>query len=293
MSKKIKKAVFPVAGLGTRFLPATKAIPKEMLPIVDKPLIQYAVEEAKEAGIEEFIFITSRGKVSILNHFDYIPELEDSLIQSGKQGLLDKVRESSIPAGQMLSTRQEKALGLGHAIWCAKRFIGDEPFAVLLPDDIYFNTPNCLQQLVDVYETTGGHIVAIEDVPREETHRYGVLKVIDDNGSTVTASDLVEKPQPENTPSNIAITGRYILDPSVFNELDKKLKGAGGEIQLTEAIAKTLSKISFTGVRIEGEHFDCGNMQGWLEANIYASMHREDTKSLLTEYLLKHGFSVS
>jgi len=288
--QKITKAVFPVAGLGTRFLPATKAIPKEMIPIIDKPLIQYAVEEAIEAGITEFIFITSKGKVAITNHFDYMPELEDILSLKGKTKELEAVRNCTLPAGQMMSTRQSEALGLGHAVWCAKNFVGDEPFAVLLPDDLFFNTPNCLKQLVDRYFEVGGNLAAVTDVERKDTSRYGILKIKKDDGALVSASDLVEKPTPESAPSNVAILGRYILSPTIFSALDKQIIGSGGEIQLTDALTATMDKTPFTGVRFIGEHFDCGSMEGWLKANIYMGLELPETRDLITNYIKEKGF---
>ncbi|MBR7159348.1 MAG: UTP--glucose-1-phosphate uridylyltransferase GalU [Alphaproteobacteria bacterium] len=291
MAAKVRKAVFPVAGQGTRFLPATKVVPKEMLPIVDKPLIQYAVEEAKEAGIEEFIFVDSRGKTMIANHFDYNPELEDALFAKGKHELLKKVQESTLPSGLAAYTRQEKALGLGHAIWCARKFIANEPFAVLLPDDLFFYTPNCLKQLVDEYERTGGYLLAVHDIPVEDTNKYGVLKIAKDDGLTVTAEILVEKPKPEEAPSNVAVAGRYILSPEIFEALEKKAIGSGGEIQLTDAITSSLGKVTCTGLRFKGKRFDCGTMEGWLEANLYVGLQREDSRDLLTAYLEKLGFS--
>ncbi len=290
MAQKIRKAVFPVAGQGTRFLPATKVVPKEMLPIVDKPLIQYAVEEAKEAGIEEFIFVDSRGKTMIANHFDYNPELEDALLAKGKYELLKKVQDSTLASGSAAFTRQEKALGLGHAIWCARKLIGDEPFAVLLPDDLFFYSPNCLKQLVEEYENTGGYLLAVHDIPIQDTDKYGILKIKKDDGLTVTAESLVEKPKPELSPSNVAVAGRYILSPMIFEALDKKAVGSGGEIQLTDAITSSLDKVTCTGLRFKGKRFDCGNMEGWLEANLYVGLQREDSRDLLRDYLSKLGF---
>lgn len=291
MVVKIRKAVFPVAGQGTRFLPATKVVPKELLPIIDKPLIQYAVEEAKEAGIEEFIFVDSRGKSIIANHFDANPELEDILLAKGKYELLQTVQESTIPPGCAVYSRQEKALGLGHAIWCARKLIENQPFAVLLPDDLFFYSPNCLKQLVDEYERFGGHMLAVHDVPIQDTEKYGILKITKDNGLTVIADTLVEKPKPIDAPSNVAIAGRYILSPVIFEALDKKIIGTGGEIQLTDAITATLDKVTCTGVRFKGKRFDCGSVNGWLQANIYLGLQREDINDFLLKYLQKLGFN--
>lgn len=288
--KPVRKAVFPVAGLGTRFLPATKAIPKELLPILDKPLIQYAFEEAKQAGIEQFIFVSGDGKEAIEKHFSAAAELEKALRQSGKQVLLDKVQESNIPKNDIFVVKQKQALGLGHAIWCAKDLIQDEPFAVLLPDDLFFSEPACLQQLVDIHSDIGGNVVAVIDVEREDTARYGILDVVSDDGEKVTADGLVEKPMPDKAPSNVAITGRYILTPDIFTFLDKQVKGLGGEIQLTDAIASTFGKAPFTGWRFTGEHFDCGVLDGWLRANLYLALNRPDTQSIVSDYLDDLGF---
>ncbi len=276
MVKPVRKAVFPVAGLGTRFLPATKAMPKEMLPIVDKPLIQYAVEEALDAGIEEVIFVIGRGKAVLLDHFDHSFELEHTLGERGKSDLLDKMLSSMPKPGQISSTRQQQPLGLGHAVWCARNFVNDEPFAVLLADDLILAEPGCLSQMIEVYETVGGNVVAVEDVPREQTMRYGILDVVEDDGRLARAQGLVEKPEPDQAPSTLSIIGRYILQPEVFTHLNKQEKGAGGEIQLTDAMAKTIEGMPFHGLRFEGRRFDCGNKLGFLEANIAFALERED-----------------
>jgi len=288
MVQKVRKAVFPVAGLGTRFLPATKALPKEMLPIVDKPLIQYALEEARDAGIEQFVFVTGRGKSAMEDHFDHAVELEQTLRERGKQAELDIVLACSPPPGQLSYVRQQQPLGLGHAVWCGRNMIGDEPFAVLSADDIILAKPGCLKQLVDAYHETGGNIVAVEDVPREHTNRYGILDVETDDGRLAKARGLVEKPDPADAPSTLSIIGRYILQPEVFDELDRHETGAGGEIQLTDAMARTMDRIPFHGLRFEGRRFDCGSKAGFLEANIAFALDRDDlrdrTREILKDY---------
>jgi len=285
MIKPVRKAVFPVAGLGTRFLPATKAMPKEMLPIVDKPLIQYAVEEAWDAGIEKIIFVTGRGKAVLLDHFDHSFELERMLIERGKTETLNQVQGIMSKPGQITSTRQQHPLGLGHAVWCARHFIVDEPFAVLLADDLIMAEPGCLKQMIDVYAVTGGNIVATEEVPPEHTDRYGILDVVEDDGKLAKAQGLVEKPSPDDAPSNLCIIGRYILQAEVFDYLDKQEQGAGGEIQLTDAIAKTIGEIPFHGLRFEGRRFDCGDKLGFLEANIAFALERDDLKQGMADML--------
>ncbi|WP_419905555.1 UTP--glucose-1-phosphate uridylyltransferase GalU [Kiloniella sp.] len=289
MRRPVRKAIFPVGGLGTRFLPATKAMPKEMLPVVDKPLIQYAVEEAKAAGIEEFIFVTGRGKAAIENHFDREYELESVLKNRGKDKELDDLSSLLLEAGSVTYTRQQEPLGLGHAVWCARNLIGDEPFAVLLADDLVQADTACLKQMVDSYQDTGGHLVAVMDVPRDQTNRYGILDVVEDNGSLARARSLVEKPKPEDAPSTLSIIGRYILDPSVFDELDKKERGAGGEIQLTDALAATLDEVNFHGLRFEGTRFDCGSKAGFLEATIAFALEREDLGGKMRNILKKYA----
>ncbi|MHA1599028.1 MAG: UTP--glucose-1-phosphate uridylyltransferase GalU [Alphaproteobacteria bacterium] len=285
MVKPVRKAVFPVAGLGTRFLPATKAMPKEMLPIVDKPLIQYAVEEARDAGIEEIIFVTGRGKAVLLDHFDHSFELEQVLHERGKDEALSQVQDVMSKPGQITSTRQQRPLGLGHAVWCARHFIVDEPFAVLLADDLIMADPGCLKQMMDVYTETGGNIVATEEVPPEHTNRYGILDVVEDDGKLARAKGLVEKPSPEDAPSNLCIIGRYILQAEVFDQLATQESGAGGEIQLTDAMAKTIGDIPFHGLRFEGRRFDCGDKLGFLEANIAFALERDELKSGMAEML--------
>jgi UTP--glucose-1-phosphate uridylyltransferase len=276
MIKPVRKAIFPVAGLGTRFLPATKAMPKEMLTVVDKPLIQYAAEEAREAGIEQFIFVTGRGKGVIADHFDHSFELEHTLWARQKADALRSVTEWMPAPGQVLFTRQQEPLGLGHAVWCARHFVGDEPFAVLLADDLVQAGPGVLKQMVDVYHTIGGNIVAIEEIPREHTNRYGILDVEKDDGRLAKAKGLIEKPEPTKAPSTLSIIGRYILQPEVMQHLERHEKGAGGEIQLTDAMAKTIGRIPFHGLRFQGRRFDCGSKVGFVEANIAFALARDD-----------------
>ncbi|MBK6897010.1 MAG: UTP--glucose-1-phosphate uridylyltransferase GalU [Alphaproteobacteria bacterium] len=266
--RPVKKAVFPVAGLGTRFLPATKAMPKEMLTICDRPLIQHVVEEAREAGIEDFIFITGRHKELLEEHFDYQPELEDTLESRNKSDLLKKVRESEIPAGRLFCTRQPKPLGLGHAVWCAAKMIGDEPFAVLLPDVLMKGSQSCLKEMVDVYNQTGGNLIAVEEVPREETNKYGIIDTKDQSLALMPVDGLVEKPEPAKAPSTLSVVGRYIFQPELFGYLSAFETGAGGEIQLTDAMAKLIGKQPFNAMRFSGKSYDCGSRLGFIEANI-------------------------
>ncbi len=289
MSGDIKKVVLPVAGLGTRFLPATKVMAKEMLPIVDKPLIQYAVEEAWEAGITEIVFVTGRGKAMLEDHFDYAVELENTLEARGKTAELELVRDLMPAAGKLAVVRQQAPLGLGHAVWCAKQIIQDEPFAVILPDDLVMAERGCLAQMIDAYKDVGGNMAAVVDVPREQTNRYGILDVIEDNGTLARASGLVEKPDPANAPSTLSIIGRYILQPEVFNVLDRQERGAGNEIQLTDAIAATMGDVPFHGLRFQGTRFDCGDKTGFVEANVAFALQRDDigpsVKDALKKYL--------
>ncbi|MPZ11532.1 MAG: UTP--glucose-1-phosphate uridylyltransferase GalU [Kiloniellaceae bacterium] len=289
MTGTIRKAVLPVGGLGTRFLPATKAIPKEMLPVVDKPLIQYGVEEARQAGIEEIIFVTSRGKASIEDHFDHHFELMATLEARGKTAELELARGMLAGAGKISYTRQPEALGLGHAVWCARNLVGREPFAVILPDDLVLHPRGCLAQLVEAYEKVGGNLVAVEDVPREQTNRYGILDVVEDDGRLAKAKGLVEKPAPADAPSTLSIIGRYILQPEVFDELDRQDKGAGGEIQLTDAMARTIGSQPFHGLRFEGRRFDCGNKAGFLEANIAYALERDDLRESARDILRRYA----
>ncbi len=289
MIKRVRKAVFPVAGQGTRFLPATKALPKEMLPIVDRPLIQYAVDEAREAGIEEFIFVTGRNKSAIEDHFDRSFELERSLNEKGNAEALKAIRDIVLEPGQITYTRQQSPLGLGHAVWCARHQVGNEPFAILLADDLILARPGCLKQMIEVHAEIGGNLVAVEDVPREQTDRYGILDVTTDDGRIAGAKGLVEKPKPADAPSTLSIIGRYILQPDVFDELNRAKPGAGGEIQLTDAMARTIPRIAFHGLRFDGKRYDCGNRAGFLEASIAFALDRPDmqerVRAMLTKYV--------
>jgi UTP--glucose-1-phosphate uridylyltransferase len=287
MSKPVRKAVFPVAGLATRFLPATKAMPKEMLPIVDKPLIQYALEEAREAGIEEFIFVTGRAKSAIEDHFDHSIELEVVLRERGKLDALRSVRDWMPPPGHISFTRQQKPQGLGHAVWCARNFIGDEPFAVLLADDLILANSGCLKQMVQAHEKVGGNMVAVEEVPPEEVDRYGILEIGEEEDRLVSAKGVVEKPTLAEAPSTLGVIGRYILQPLILTILEHQDKGAGNEIQLTDALAKCIGIVPFHGYRFEGRRFDCGGKLGYLEANIAYGLEREDMKSDVRKMLKK------
>ena len=288
-SAPIRKAIFPVGGLGTRFLPATKALPKEMLPVVDKPLIQYAAEEAWAAGIEELIFVTGRGKSAIEDHFDHSWELQATLAERGKNVLLEDLRSLLRRPGEIVYTRQQEPLGLGHAVWCARHLVGDEPFAVLLADDLILAETPCLAQMVDAYRETGGNLVAVVDVPREETNRYGILDVARDDGRLAEAKGLVEKPDPAVAPSTLSIIGRYILQPEVFAELERHETGAGDEVQLTDAMARTIGRVAFHGLRFEGRRFDCGNKSGFLEANVAFALARDDVADDMTAILRRYG----
>lgn len=285
MVMKVRKAVFPVGGLGTRFLPATKSMPKEMLPIVDKPLIQYAVEEARAAGVEELIFVTGRGKQAIEDHFDQAVELEEMLERRGKDDQLRAVREINLTPGQISYTRQQEPLGLGHAVWCARNLVGREPFAVLLADDLVMSDTPCLKQMVDAYEETGGNVVAVMEVEKEHVDRYGVLKVGKDDGRLAEVKGLVEKPKPAVAPSNLCVIGRYILMPEVFDELSRMERGAGDEIQLTDAMARLVGRQPFHGLRFEGTRFDCGDKLGFLQATVAFALQRPDLEGGLRGYL--------
>ena len=277
MRKPVRKAVFPVAGLGTRFLPATKAMPKEMLPIVDKPLIHYAVEEAKAAGIEQFFFVTSRGKSAIDDHFDRAFELEANLRERGKEDVLEELETRLPEPGQIAYTRQQMPLGLGHAVWCARALVGDEPFAVLLADDLMVCDKPCLTQMVEAYDEVGGNLVAIIEVPRADTSRYGVLDVVSDDGVLVRAKGVVEKPDPAEAPSTLTIIGRYIIQPEIFGHLSNAEPGSGGEIQLTDALAKLIGEgQAFHGFRFDGKRYDCGDKLGFLEATMALGLQHPD-----------------
>ncbi len=286
--RPVRKAIFPVGGLGTRFLPATKAMPKEMLPVVDKPLIQYAVEEARAAGIEQFIFVTGRGKSAIEDHFDHSSELQATLLDRGKTDLWESVRAITLAAGQVAYTRQPEPLGLGHAVWCARSLIGDEPFAVLLADDLILAERPCLGQMIEAHAGLGGSMLAVMDVPREHTSRYGIVASPKIEGKTVEVSGLVEKPKPSEAPSTLAVIGRYILDPSVFEHLGAQQRGAGNEIQLTDAMAKLIGKVPFNGLRFDGERFDCGDKVGFIEANLAFALKRDDLGRAVREILAKY-----
>lgn len=274
MNAPIKKIVLPVAGLGTRFLPATKAIPKEMLPVLDKPLIQYAVEEALEAGIEDIILVTGRNKQVMEDHFDHAYELEKILQEKGKEDALDVARSMLLEEGRISYVRQMRPLGLGHAIWCARKLVGDNPFAVALPDDLIKGRPGTLRQMVEAYSELGGNMVATMNVSREDTSKYGVITPGEHSGNRIAVEGLVEKPHPEDAPSTQAVVGRYILQPDVMDYLNKKAVGAGGEIQLTDAMAELIGKQPFHAIEFDGTRFDCGSKIGWLMANL--SMAAED-----------------
>lgn len=282
---RVRKAVFPVGGLGTRFLPATKSMPKEMLTVVDMPLIHHAVDEARRAGIEQFIFVTGRNKTTIEDHFDYSFELEHTLEEREKLNELGELRAWVPGPGQVAYTRQQKPLGLGHAVWCARELVDGEPFAVLLADDLVLAKTACLKQLIDVHEKTGGNVVAVMDVPRSETKRYGVLDVASDDGRIAEVKGLVEKPAPEVAPSTLSIIGRYVLMPEVFDHLEKQEPTSGNEIQLTDAMAKMIGRTPFHGLRFEGTRFDCGTKIGFLKANVAFALERKDLKDELGAFL--------
>ncbi len=285
MTIKIRKAVFPVGGLGTRFLPATKAMPKEMLPVVDKPLIHYALEEARAAGCDHFIFVTSRGKTALEDHFDRHFELEETLSRRGKTAELEALRAWQPGLGQVSYVRQPEALGLGHAVLCAKELVGDEPFAVILPDDLVLAEKPCLAQMAEAYSGIGGNMFAVMDVPREHTQRYGVLAPGKQDGRLTEVKGLVEKPKPEVAPSTLSVIGRYILSPKVFHHLETQERGAGGEIQLTDSLAKMIGEVPFNGFSFDGTRFDCGDKLGFLEANIAFALSRSDIGPKLKPYI--------
>ncbi|MDO6727990.1 UTP--glucose-1-phosphate uridylyltransferase GalU [Cognatishimia sp. 1_MG-2023] len=288
MVQKVTKAIFPVAGLGTRFLPATKSVPKEIMTLVDRPLIQYAIDEARAAGITEFIFVTSRGKGALEDYFDHAPQLESELESKGKTELLNILQDTNMDSGAVAYVRQHKAKGLGHAVWCARRLIGDEPVAVLLPDDVIAADKPCLQQMVEAYEETGGNMVAAMEVPSEKTSSYGVLDVANDMGNMVSVKGMVEKPAPGTSPSNLAVIGRYILTPQVLNHLNDMKEGAGGEIQLTDAIAQEVTESNNVyGFRFRGQRFDCGSKAGFLQATVSFGLQRPELKDELEQYLIE------
>ena len=281
--KPVRKAVFPVAGLGTRFLPATKAFAKEMLPIVDRPLIQYAVDEAREAGIEQMIFVTGRGKGALDDYFDIAYELETTMRARGKS--LEPLEATRLPPGALASVRQQEPLGLGHAVWCARDIVGDEPFAVILPDDLMVGTPGCLRQMVDAYERVGGNIICVQEVAREKTASYGIVTPGAVDGRLTEVRGLVEKPRPEEAPSTLAIVGRYILQPEIMRVLDNPTTGAGGEIQLTDAMAKMIGTQPFHGVRVDATRYDCGDKAGFITANIALALARDDIGPAVRAFL--------
>ena len=286
MRRKVTKAVFPVAGLGTRFLPATKSIPKEIMTLVDRPLVQYAIDEARAAGIKEFIFVTSRGKGALEDYFDTSPVLEAALRKAGKEDLLKILKSTDMESGAIAYIRQHKALGLGHAVWCARRLIANEPFAVILPDDVIAAEKPVLQQMVEAFEETGANIVAAMEVSPEKASAYGVLDVAEDMGSMVRAKGMVEKPAPGTAPSNLAVIGRYILTPKVLQNINRVQTGAGGEIQLTDAIAEEIAKgRDVFGYRFRGLRFDCGSKAGFLQATVAFALAREDLRDEFGAYL--------
>ncbi|NBC95762.1 MAG: UTP--glucose-1-phosphate uridylyltransferase GalU [Deinococcus-Thermus bacterium] len=286
MTRKVTKAIFPVAGLGTRFLPATKSIPKEIMTLVDRPLIQYAIDEARAAGIQEFIFVTARGKSALEDYFDSAPELEAALEQKGKDALLEELRKTNMESGAIAYIRQTEPRGLGHAVWCARRLIGDEPFAVILPDDVIAAETPCLKQMVQAYEAgEGACMVAAMEVPPAKTAAYGILDVEDDSETVVKVRKMVEKPDPDRAPSNLAVIGRYILSPSVMDTLNATDPGAGGEIQLTDAIAAEIARSGVYGYRFDGQRFDCGSKAGFLQATVAFGLAREDLRDEFRDYL--------
>lgn len=290
MRQPIRKAVFPVAGLGTRFLPATKAIPKELLPVVDRPLIQYAVDEAREAGIEQMIFVTGRGKTAIVEHFDIAYELETTMAERGKD--LSVLEPTRFTPGDIITVRQQVPRGLGHAIWCARAIVGDEPFAIFLPDELMIGSPGCMKQMVDAYNDVGGNLISVLEVPREEVSSYGVIDPGESTGALTEVRGLVEKPPVDSAPSNKIISGRYILQPEVMRTLENQGKGAGGEIQLTDAMARMIGTQPFHAVTFDGRRFDCGSKMGFVEATLALALEREDMGAdvrAMAERLLARG----
>ena len=283
--KKVTKAVFPVAGMGTRFLPATKSIPKEIMTLVDRPLIQYAIDEARSAGIKDFIFVTSRGKSALEDYFDHSPELEAALKRAGKTDLLEVLKSTNMDSGAIAYVRQNRAMGLGHAVWCARKLVGDEPFAVLLPDDVIAAEKPCLQQMIEAYAETGGNMVAAMEVSPQRISSYGVLDIDQDNGNVVRAKGMVEKPKSADAPSNLAVIGRYILSPKIMTNLNKMKQGAGGEIQLTDAIAEEAASGQVFGFRFRGQRYDCGSKVGFLQATVAFGLSRPDLAEEFGAYL--------
>jgi len=284
--KRVSKAIFPVAGLGTRFLPATKSIPKEIMTLVDRPLIQYAIDEARAAGIKEFIFVTARGKSALEDYFDVAPELENTLRKKGKTELLKTLKSTNMDSGEIAYMRQNKALGLGHAVWCARRLLGNEPFAVILPDDVIAAEKPCLQQMVEAHAEIGGNMVAAMEVPPEMASSYGMLDIKEDMGSVVSVKGMVEKPTVADAPSNLAVIGRYILTPDVMRNLNKAKSGAGGEIQLTDAIAAEIENSdNVYGYRFRGQRYDCGSKAGFLQATVAFGLAREELSGEFSQFL--------
>jgi len=283
MTGRVRKAIFPVAGLGTRLLPATKTMPKEMLTIVDRPLIQYAVDEAREAGIEQMIFVTGRGKSSLVDYFDMAFELETTMRNAGKA--LDALEASRTRFGEVVAVRQQQPLGLGHAVWCARDIVGDEPFAVLLPDDLMAGTPGAMKQMVDAWSQVGGNLLCIEEVPAEKTSSYGVVTPGNVDGELTEVLGLVEKPAPKEAPSRLAVIGRYILQPEVMRVLDDAERGAGGEIQLTDAMARLIGTQPFHALKVDAVRHDCGDKAGFVIANLALALQRDDIAPNVREYL--------
>ncbi len=286
MRSKVTKAIFPVAGMGTRFLPATKSVPKEIMTLVDRPLVQYAIDEAREAGIKEFIFVTSRGKGALEDYFDNAPQLEQELRRKNKLELLEILKNTNMDSGEIAYLRQHKPLGLGHAVWCARRLIANEPFAVILPDDVIAAEKSCLAQMVEAYEETQGNMVAAMEVSQEQVSSYGILDIKEEMGAIVSTKGMVEKPKPGEAPSNLAVIGRYILTPTVLQKLNRKQTGAGGEIQLTDAIAAAREDgEEVFGFRFRGQRFDCGSKAGFLQATVAFALDREELRDDLWTYL--------
>jgi UTP--glucose-1-phosphate uridylyltransferase len=281
--KPLRKAVFPVGGLGTRFLPATKALPKEMLPIVDRPLIQYAVDEALEAGIEQMIFVTGRGKSAIEDHFDIAYELETTMAHRGKS--LEILHQTRLKPGAVAYVRQQEPMGLGHAVWCARDIVGDEPFAIFLADELMVGQPGCMKQMVEAYNRVGGNLVCGFEVPDEETDRYGIISPGKQDGDLVEVTALVEKPKLGTAPSNLMIPGRYILQPEVMRVLETQGKGAGGEIQLTDAMAQMIGGQPFHAYKFGGRRFDCGDKAGYIQANIALALDRPEIGPAIRKFI--------
>ncbi|MCX7646353.1 MAG: UTP--glucose-1-phosphate uridylyltransferase GalU [Rhodobacteraceae bacterium] len=288
MKRRLSKAIFPVAGLGTRFLPATKSIPKEIMTLVDRPLIQYAIDEARAAGVREFIFVTSRGKSALEDYFDHAPELEAALRRAGKTELLETLKATNMESGAIAYIRQHRPMGLGHAVWCARRLVGDEPFAVILPDDVIDAETPCLKQMVEAFEETGGNIVAAMEVPPARTSAYGILDIAEDRDPLVAVRGMVEKPAPGTAPSNLAVIGRYILTPAIMGHLNRIKGGAGGEIQLTDAIAREIEETgNVYGFRFRGRRYDCGSKAGFLQATVAFGLARADLGPEFWDYLVE------